>query len=164
MDRRGYLTGVTIGIVGIAGCSDSLGNANSDTRNAGTENTGADTPEFEVDDDAPGTVILLRQQPQNPNGVVVGDEFEIAIVLGNAGGEPVSTDVSVELGPPTDDEPAQMATVAVDELPAGAARFFTAGPFAATVAGDWELTAGPEIDRVYPEYDGIVTVEDQADE
>lgn len=157
MRRRTLLAAVAIGLPALSGCFDS----NTETTD---ESAGADAPEFDVTADAPGTVILLRQQSQAPNGIRVTDDFEIAVALGNAGGEPVGDDVSVDLLPPTDDESVQSATIVVDgddELPSGAARFFTVGPFEATVAGDWELTGGPEIERVHPEYDGTVTVDEQ---
>lgn len=164
MYRRTYLVGSTIGLTSIAGCLNFT--ATSNNGGPSGSDTGADAPQFRADEDAPGTFILLRQQPQNPNGIVVGDEFETAIVLGNAGGEPVSGEVSVELIPPNDNEAIQTATVIIDvanELPSGAAGFFTIGLFEATVAGDWELTAGPEIEQIHPEYIGTIKVKDQSD-
>jgi hypothetical protein len=127
-------------------------------------NTASDAPEFGTDEDAPGEFILLRNQPQQPDGVTVGDEFEIAVVLGNAGGESITGEVSVELVPPNKDEDTQTATVIVeadDEIPSGAARFFTTGLFEATVAGDWELNAGSEIGQVHQSYDPIITVQER---
>ena len=163
MDRRDYLAGVTIGMAGIAGCLDITG-IFPNSQNVSGEDTGRNSPVFEANEDDPGMFILLRQQPQDPNGIVVGDSFEIGLVLGNAGGEPVTGDVSVELNPPNDDEATQTATVVVDDkIPSGTANMFIAGPFDATIAGDWALIAGPEIERVSPEYDEKVSIENHSD-
>lgn len=165
MRRRALLTGFTIGLATIAGCLNR-GTSTGDTDNGTDTETDAasDSPEFEVDEDAPGEFVLLRNQPQEPGDIIVGDEFEIGVVLGNAGGEPITGEVSVELVPPNEDEDAQTATVVVegdDEIPSGAARFFTTDSFEATVAGDWELIAGSEIAQVNQTYDPIVTVEER---
>ena len=158
MRRRTLLTSVPVGLSIIAGCLD-IGDDTDGSDDGVNEDVAADAPAFAVDEDAPGAFTLLRIQPQEPGGVTDGDEFDIGVVLGNAGGEPVTGEADVELVPPTDDEAVQPATVVIDdELPSGAARFFTTGPFEATVPGDWELTAGSGIDRVHPEYDGTVAV------
>ncbi|TYL39394.1 hypothetical protein CV102_07395 [Natronococcus pandeyae] len=140
---------------------------NTDDEATTETDTAADAPGFEIDEDAPGEFILLRNQPQEPSGITVGDEFEIAVVLGNAGGESITGEVSVELVPPNEDEDIQTATIVVeggDEIPSGAARFFTTGLFEATVAGNWELIAGTEIGQVHQAYDPIVTVEKRPDD
>ena len=98
--------------------------------------------------------------------IVLHDEFEIAIALGNAGGEPLSGKFSLELLPETDDVSSQIASVTIDEdenIPSGAARFFRTGPFQATAVGKWELAAGPEIAQVHPEYDGTLVVKELSD-
>lgn len=167
MRRRALLTSLPVGISVIAGCSSGFSTDGSDDGTATGTDTGSDAPEFEVDEDGPGEFVLLRNQPQEPNGVIVGDEFEIGVVLGNAGGEPVAGDVGVELVPPNEDETVQTATVAVegdDEIPSAAARFFIAGPFDATVAGDWELDPGPGIGRVHQTYDPRVVVEERPED
>jgi hypothetical protein len=154
MRRRALLTSLPVGVSVLAGCLGSTTESN----------TASDAPEFGTDEDAPGEFILLRNQPQQPDGVTVGDEFEIAVVLGNAGGESITGEVSVELVPPNKDEDTQTATVIVeadDEIPSGAARFFTTGLFEATVAGDWELNAGSEIGQVHQSYDPIITVQER---
>ncbi|MCU4974751.1 hypothetical protein OB955_18690 [Halobacteria archaeon AArc-m2/3/4] len=176
MRRRALLTALAVGVSVAAGCLNR-GSGTSDTSNRSQTNadSAADAPAFDVDDDAPGAFVLLRNQPQDPNGIVVGDEFDVGVVLGNAGGEPVTGDVRVRLVAPTgegdgngdEDENVQTATIAVDgddELPAGAARFFTTGPFDATVAGDWKLTAESGIKRVHRAYDPIIEVEERPDD
>lgn len=162
MRRRTLLTGLPVGGSLLAGC---LNGSNSNTGTEASTDTASDAPDFEIDDDVPGAFILLRNQPQEPNGVTAGDEFEIGVVLGNAGGEPLSGELSVELIPPNEetDADAQTATIVVEDdnaIPSGAAKFFTTGLFEATVAGDWELVAGPEIEQVHPTYDPIITVEE----
>lgn len=162
MNRRTLLTGIAAGVTVTAGCLS--GDSTDDTGAATGTDSVSDAPEFEADEDAPGEFVLLRNQPQEPNGISVGDEFETGVVLGNAGGESVSGDVGVGLLPPSEDETAQGATIEVEgenEIPSGAARFFTAGPFTPTVAGDWELVAGPEIERVHRTYDPVITVEER---
>lgn len=154
MHRRALLTSLPVGVSVLGGCLGSTTESN----------TASDAPEFEVDEDAPGEFILLRNQPQQPDSVTVGDEFEIAVVLGNAGGESITGEVSVELVPPNEDEDVQTATVVVgadDEIASGAARFFTTGSFEATVAGDWELNAGSEIGQVHQSYDPRITVQER---
>jgi len=154
MRRRALLTSLPVGVSVLAGCLGSTTESN----------TASDSPVFEADEGAPGEFILLRNQPQQPDGVTVGDEFEIAVVLGNAGGESITGEVSVELVPPNKDEDVQTATVVVegnDEIPSGAARFFTTGLFEATVAGEWELNAGSEIGLVHQSYDPIIAVQER---
>ncbi|WP_306056572.1 hypothetical protein [Natronococcus wangiae] len=162
MRRRALLTGLPVGVLIIAGCLSDSTTDDTDDNASNEADTDSDAPEFEVDEDAPGEFILLRNQPQEPNGVTVGDEFETGVVLGNAGGESIAGEVGIELVPPNEDEDVQTASIVVqgdDEIPSGAARFFTAGLFEATVAGDWELIAGSEIEHVHRTYDPIVTVE-----
>lgn len=152
MRRRALLTSLPVGVSVLAGCLGSV----SESNNA------ADAPAFEANKDAPGEFILLRNQPQQE--VTVGDEFEVAVVLGNAGGESITGEVSVELVPPSNDEDVQTATVVVedgDALASGAARFFIAGLFEATVVGDWELNAGAGIEQVHESYDPTITVREQ---
>ncbi|ELZ01787.1 hypothetical protein [Natrialba asiatica] len=132
-------------------------------------NTGADSsntePEFEVNEAEPGAFILLRNQPQDPNGITVGDEFEIGVHLGNPGGEPATGDVSVELAPPNEEASVQTASTSVageEEIPPGEARFFTLGQFDATVAGDWKLTAASGIEQVSDGYDETIEVKERS--
>ncbi|MFC4438843.1 MULTISPECIES: hypothetical protein [Natrialbaceae] len=161
MRRRALLTSLPVGVPIIAGC---LSGTSADDESTTETDTGSDAPNFKVDEDAPGEFILLRNQPQEPSGVTVGDTFEIGVVLGNAGGESITGEVSVELVPPNEGEDVQTAAIVVegdDEIPSGAARFFTTGSFEATVAGDWELVAGPGIGQVHRAYDPIVIVEER---
>lgn len=65
----------------IAGCLSDYRTDNTAEEATTETNTASDAPEFEVDDDGPGEFILLRNQPQEPNGATVCDEFEIAVVL-----------------------------------------------------------------------------------
>lgn len=164
MYRRVFIAGSTVGLATVSGCLNPL----TRTDNTATDDTDtnfADAPEFSADEDTPGRFVLLRNQPQDPNGVFVGDRFEIAIVLGNGGGEPVSGEVDVELRPPNDAEAVQTATGVVDdELPPGAATFVDTGVFEATAAGDWELAAGSGIEQVHRAYDPTVTVEERPDD
>ncbi|WP_228434546.1 hypothetical protein [Natrarchaeobaculum aegyptiacum] len=167
MRRRALLTTLPVSASIIAGCLNSSNTDNTGDEDTAETDTTSDAPQFEVDEDAPGEFILLRNQPQEPGGVTVGDEFEIAVVLGNAGGESITGEVDVELVPPNEDSGVQTATIVVDdddEIPSGAARFFTTGLFEATVAGDWELIAGTGIGQVYQTYDPIVTVEERPDD
>lgn len=164
MRRRTLLTGLTVSASLLAGCLNSS-SSNTDAEASTEMDTASDAPDFESDDGVPGEYILLRKQLQQPNGVTVGDEFEIGVALGNAGGESLSGEVSVELIPPTEETDAdpQTATIVVEDdntIPSGAAKFFTTGLFEATVAGDWELVAGPEIELVHQTYDPIITVEE----
>ena len=166
MHRRALLASVPVGLLTVSGClgreSETGTTGETDGENV---DSGSDAPAFEVDEDAPGTVMLLRHQPQEPGGVVVGTEFDSAVALGNAGGDPITGEITVELVPPVDDEATQPATVVVDDaLPSGGARFFTAGPFTATVTGDWELEPESGVDRIHPAYDGTVVVEDRPDD
>jgi len=157
MRRRAFLTSLPVGVSVLAGCLGSTTESN----------TASDAPEFEADEDAPGEFILLRNQPQEPDGISVGDEFEIAVVLGNTGGESITGEVSIELVPPNKDEDVQTATVVVegdDEIPSGASRFFTTGLFESTVAGDWKLNAGSEIGQVHQSYDPIITIQERPDD
>ena len=136
MRRRALLAGLPVSISLVSGC---LSGEIDDDESATETDTASDAPEFEVDADAPGEFILLRNQPQKPEGITVGDEFEIGVVLGNAGGESITGEATVELRPPNGDEDVQTATIVVEEddgLPSGAARFFTTGLFEATVAVD----------------------------
>jgi hypothetical protein len=144
-----------------------LATALSGCLSTSTSSEVADAPTFNVDENAPSESILLAAQPQAPNGIVLYDEFEIAIALGNTGGEPLTGDFGVELVPSADDASSQPGSVTIDEneaLPSGAARFFRVGPFKASSVGGWELTAGPGIVQVHPEYDGRLTVEQRPDD
>ncbi len=173
MRRRALLTGLTVGSAAIAGWMTR--GASSITDSVGSMDVGASTgadssntePKFEVNDADPGAFILLRNQPQDPNGITVGDEFEIGIHLGNPGGEPATGEVSVELTPPNEDESVQTASTNIDgdaEIPPGEARFFTLGRFDATVAGDWELTAASGIEQVSDSYDKTIEVKERSDD
>lgn len=153
MHRRSLLIGTTVSFATISGCQ-------SDFR----ENTNK-KPEFGINEDAPGTFILLRNQPQNPNGIVVGDEFKIGLHLGNAGGAPASGEISVKFSPPNEEVDDQTANFVVEDdnaIPSGEARFFTFGSFEATVAGDWELTAASGIEQIHQSYDNTIKVKEQS--
>jgi len=167
MRRRALLSTLPVSVPIIAGCLSSSSADNTGDEATNETDTASDAPGFAVDEDAPGEFILLRNQPQEPNGVTVGDEFEIAVVLGNAGGESITGEVSVELVPPNEDEDDQTAPIVVEgaeEIPSGAARFFTTGLFEATVTGDWELIADSGIGQVHQTYDPTVTVEERPDD
>jgi hypothetical protein len=134
---------------------------NEDNEATAKTDTAFDAPDFEVDKDTPGEFILLRNQPQVPNGVAVDDEFEIAVVLGNVGGTPIVGEASIKLIPPNEDEDVQTTTIVIeenDEIPSGAARFFVTGLFEATVASDWELIANSGIEQFHQTYDPVVPV------
>lgn len=159
MRRRPLLTGITTGFAILAGCMNRETSTGANSSN--------NEPTFEVNEDTPSSFILLRNQPQNPNGILVGDEFEIGIHLGNAGGETASGEISIKLTPPDEDGPIQTATFRVDgddAIPSGEARFFTFGRFEATVTGDWELTAASGIDQTHHEYDEIIEVRERSDD
>jgi hypothetical protein len=162
MNRRALLGSLGFGLTTtLAGC---VAGAFGDSTSASDE--ARDAPTFNADEDGPGEYILLTAQPQAPNGIVLHDEFEIAIALGNTGGEPLSGEVTVEIIPSTDDVASQTASVTIgkdEKIPSGAARFFRTGPYKATSVGNWELTAGPEIAQVHPEYDGTFEVKERSD-
>jgi hypothetical protein len=157
MKRRQFVSALAVGVLPVAsGCS-----SRSIVADASTADTVSDAPTFEADPTAPPAFVLLVNQPQAPNGLVVGDTFDTSVALGNIGGEPLAGEAEVELHSPADGSPRQSATITVapgEPLPAGAARFFRVGPFDADVAGTWELVAGTGIDRTHPEYDGRFAV------
>ena len=160
MDRRALLGSLGIGLTTtLAGCaSKAIGDATSALDEA------RDAPTFNADEDGPGKFILLTAQPQIPNGIFLHDEFDITIVLGNAGGEPLTGEVVVELVSSAEDVSSQTASVTIGEdeaIPSGAARFLRTGPYQAIAVGNWELTAGTEITQVHPEYDGTFEVKER---
>lgn len=160
MNRRTLLGSLGIGLTTtLAGCA-------SETFRDSTSDEARDAPTFDADEEIPGEYILLTAQPQSPNGIFLHDEFEIAIALGNAGGDPLTGEVVVELLPSADDVSSQIASVSIGEtekIPFGAARFFRTGPYQATAVETWELTAGPEIAQIHPEYDGTIEVKELPD-
>ena len=152
MRRRSLLASIPVGLSTTAGCLSRGASSGADNNNE---------PEFEVDEGASSAFILLRNQPQDSNGIVMGDEFEIGIHLGNAGGESATGEVSVKLTPPNENGTVQTATFVVDgddAIPSGEARFFTFGWFEATVAGDWELTAASGIEQIHQSYNKTIKV------
>ena len=163
MNRRALLAYLgAASTTALAGCLNFTGSAQTPQ-----EDTSADAPSFNVRNDGSGGFILLRIQPQTPNGLFRGDEFKMGVVLGNTTNEPLTGEVSVELVLKAGDEPLQAASITLtadDSLPSGAARFFRAGPFLATVVGEWELVAGTNIAQVHSSYDGTVTVQPQPSE
>ena len=162
MERRALLGSLGFALTTtLAGCVSTAFGANT----SASDET-RDAPTFNADGDGPGEFILLTAQPQAPNGIFLHDEFEIGIALGNAGGEPLSGEVVVELIPAAEDISSQTASVTIGEdeaIPSEAARFFRTGPYQATGVGNWELTAGPEIAQVHPEYDGTFEVKERPD-
>lgn len=160
MKRRGCLAGLAIGVGTLSGCTSIF--PSTESRTSGEDESAGDGPQFSVDETAAGAFKLLRKQVQTPSGVSVGDSFEIGIVLGNAGGDPIAGEVTLELIPPNDDQDVQTDTLEVesaDEIPSGAAKFYVIGAFQATVAGTWELIAGPDIEQVHSQYDGRIVIE-----
>lgn len=163
MNRRTFL--VSLGAAStttLTGCLDFTA-----SRQTQQEDTSADVPSFTVRDDGSGGFILLRIQPQTPNGLFRGDEFDIGVILGNSSNEPLTGEATVEFVPDAGDGSPQAASITVpadDSLPSGAARFFRMGPFLATMVGEWELIAGTNIAHVHSSYDGAVTVQPQPSE
>jgi hypothetical protein len=162
MKRRALLGSLGLGLATtLTGClGDTIGDS------TGSSNESSDAPRFEVDENSPGEFILLAAQPQAPNGIYLHDEFEIGIVLGNIGGEPLSGEVVVELVPSVADVPSQTAsvTISADEtLPSGASRFYRTGPYQATAVDSWELVARSGITRVDPQYEGKIKINDRSD-
>lgn len=160
MNRRILLGNLGFGLtITLAGCvSEAVGD------NTTASDEARDAPAFNVDEDGPGEFILLTAQPQAPNGIFLHDDFEIAIALGNAGGEPLSGEVVVELISAAEDVSSQTASVTIGEeesIPSGAARFFRSGPYEATTVGNWELTAGSGIAQVHPEYNATFEVKER---
>lgn len=166
MKRRTLIGSLPAGFIAIvSGClsgrNGTIGGSNSSSDNA------IDAPRFEANQNIPAKPILLTAQEQAPNGLVIGDEFDIAIAIGNAGGSTLSGEYTLRLLPPTDSEPSQSDTLTIsgeNTISSGAARFFRIGPFNATATGIWELVAGPEIERVHSEYDGTFTVNERSDD
>ncbi|TMT80224.1 hypothetical protein E2L06_18355 [Haloterrigena sp. H1] len=171
MKRRALLGGFSAGFTTlVSGCLSGrngvIGGGTSGGSNSSSDNA-VDAPRFEANQNTPAEPILLTAQEQAPNGVVLGDEFDIAIAIGNAGGGTLSGEYTLRLLPPTDDEPSQSDTLTIggeNTIPSGAARFFRIGPFVATATGTWELVAGPKIERVHSEYNGTFTVSEGSDD
>ena len=160
MNRRTFLVGLgAASTMALAGCLNFTGSARTSE-----EDASADAPSFPVRDDGSGGFVLLRIQPQTPNGLFRGDEYEIGVVVGNTASEPLTGEITVELVPRAGDglpQPASITVTADNPLLSGAARFFRAGPFRATVVGEWELVAETNIAHVHSSYDGTVTVQPQ---
>lgn len=158
MNRRALLSSLGIGATTVlAGCLNFTASAQPQQQ----ADSAVDAPTFTPRNDGTGGFILLRTQPQAPNGVFRGEEFEMGVVLGNTATETLSGEVTVELVPSMEDEVTQTARITVtdeDAIPAGAARFFRVGSFRATAVGEWELVAGNNIAEVHPSYDGAVTI------
>lgn len=107
---------------------------------------------------------MVRSPPESAT-VVIGDEFDSPVVLGNAGGAAISGVVSVELVAPTAGEAVHTATIVVradDDSPSGAAMVVTVGSVDSTVAGEWHLSPGSEIDCVHPHSHLVVTEHEHA--
>jgi len=163
MKRRTLLVSLGVGTTtAVTGCLNFTGSSQTPQ-----EDTAEDAPSFTTREDGSGGFILLRIQPQTPNGPFRGDEFDIGVVLGNTTNKPLTGEVTVEFVPSAEDGSTQTASVSVigeDSIPSGAARYFRAGPFQATTVGDWELVAGANIAQVHPSYNGTVTVQPQPSE
>ena len=158
MKRRTLLISLGVGITtAVTGCLNFTGSSQTQQ-----EDTAEDAPSFTTREDGSGGFILLRIQPQTPNGPFRGDEFEIGVVLGNTTSKSLTGEVTVKFVPSSENGSTQTASISVvgkDSIPSGAARFFRAGPFQAATVGDWELIAGTNIAQVHPSYDGTVTVQ-----
>lgn len=160
MERRIFLSGVTSCVVITAGCADS-DDSGGESDNGENIESSADAPSFEVDDESAGTFILLRNQPQESDDIIEGDEVEISVYLGNTGGEPVTGEVVVELVPPTESGGSQTDTILIEEdegLPSGAARSFIVGPFTMTTSGNWVLIASSGVEETHQQYDPEISV------
>jgi len=163
MKRRTHLISLGVGITtAVTGCLNFTGSSQTQQ-----EDTAEDAPSFTTREDGSGGFILLRIQPQTPNGPFRGDEFEIGVVLGNTTSKSLTGEVTVKFVPSSENGSTQTASISVvgeDSIPSGAARFFRAGPFQAVTVGDWELVAGTNISQVHPSYNGTVTVQPQPSE
>lgn len=150
----------------LTGCTGDTENSPETAGPSGPDRTGvsgenlSDAPRFEVDEAAPGKFILLRHQPQTPSTIRVGEEYEIAAVLGNAGGEEVHGEVEFTLESPAGDATTETLTVpATEALPPDGARFYIVGPFSFDTDGEWSFTASSGVARVHSEYDETISVE-----
>lgn len=127
----------------------------------GEEQNDSDAPDFEVDETAPGKFMLLRQQPQTSSTIRVGEECEIAAVLGNTGGEKVHGEVEFTLESPTGETTTETLTVSSAEaLQSGAPGFYVIGPFTFDTDGEWSFTATSGVACVHSEYDETIEVVD----
>lgn len=147
MKRRLLLAGVgaaglglgTAGCLGLGGGSESI-----------------DAPEFDINEDAPGRLVLLDATA--PGDITFEDEFTIEALVGNAGGEPVDTEADVRMFHPSSDVPEQTSTVVVEELGSGDVSQLTVGPFDAAYSGTWAFDEAAGFDRSHPDLDASVTV------
>lgn len=160
MKRRFILSGSAAASLLLAGCVQNI-NVPPDASNPDENgDTGRDVPVFEVDESAPGEFILLRHQPQTSTTIRAGDECEIAVVLGNAGGENVHGEVALTLESPTGRKTRKTIIVSSTEsLPSGTAQCYDMGPITFDTDGEWSLTATTGVAHVHPEYDETIFVE-----
>ena len=123
---------------GTAGCSvGPLGGGDNQSDGQGDP----ETPDIEVDPDAPAQLVLLEFDV--PETVVYGDEFEVEVVIGNTGGEPIESDAVVDVARfGADFEDGQTVEVNASELGSGETRSQTVGPLTATAAGEFRVAAG----------------------
>lgn len=167
MNRRQLIMSGSIGVgVLLTGCigdtensPETAGPSGPDRRGVSEENL-SDAPSFEVDEAAPGKFMLLRHQPQTSSTIRIGEEYEIAAVLGNAGGEEVHGEVEFTLESPAGEATTETLTVpATEALPPGGARYYLVGPFSFDTDGEWSFTATAGVARVHSEYDETISVE-----
>jgi hypothetical protein len=127
----------------LAGCSGSSG--------------GADTPDFEVNKDAPARLALLTGTPPE-EGVALKDEFTITAVVANTGGETLDTEADVEMFHPSSGVDPLNSTIVVDGLNSGDTKEVTVGPFEPAFAGKWEFRGGNGFASTHDKFDLAVDV------
>lgn len=157
MQRRRFIEGVSIATFGMAaGCTDRIGGVIG-----GDEGPDLETPDFEVNRDAPARPIALTGSVTSEE-VSYGDSFSADVMIGNAGGEVVEQETELTFLLEHRDGGSvetQERTVVVGGIGPGETKVVSVGPYDADASGEWAVVPGQEFDRTHAEYDVPVQID-----